>query len=151
MDPRLKRVGIVALMIAPFAIGMLLDLPVCPSAALLGIPCPGCGLTRATVAMLHGDFGAALRFHPLAPILAPGYIGLLAAIITSYVRGPTLAPAGPGAPRPRSILMSRAVTRGAWVLVILVFTVWVLRFFGWFGGPVPVERLGYKSIPSSSR
>jgi hypothetical protein len=144
--PRLKRFGIALLLIAPFAIGMLLELPVCPSAALLGVPCPGCGLTRATLALLHGDLATALRFHPLVPILTPAYVGLLGAIVASYVRGsPVVAPAGPGTGRPRSFLMSRTATALAWILVVLVVAVWVLRFFGWFGGPVPVERIGHRS------
>lgn len=30
-----------------------------------GIPCPGCGLTRACLAILRGDWGAAFRYHPM--------------------------------------------------------------------------------------
>jgi hypothetical protein len=149
---QLKRLAIVALLATPLALGMVVDLPLCPSAALLGLPCPGCGLTRATLALLHGDVVAAFRFHPLVFVLTPAYVGLLGAIAFGYVRGaPALAPAGPGAVRPRGILLSRVVTRLVWVLVILVFAVWVLRFFGWFGGPVPVERLGAHSRHSHLR
>ena len=139
MLPLLKRLGIVALLIAPFAIGMAVEVPLCPSAALLGIPCPGCGLTRATLALVHGDFAAALRLHPLVPILTPIYLGLLAVVATGYVRGTSVWAAGPG--QPRGFLFSKTVTRVTWVLVLLVFAVWILRFFGWFGGPVPVETL----------
>jgi hypothetical protein len=140
LPPLLKRLGIVGLLIAPFAIGMAVDLPLCPSAALLGVPCPGCGLTRATLALLHGDLGTALRFHPLVPILAPVYVGLLGVIAAGYVRGtPALAAPGAGTGQGRGLLFTRAVTRLAWLLVILTFAVWILRFFGWFGGPVPVE------------
>jgi hypothetical protein len=147
---QLKRLGIVALFVAPLALGMVLELPLCPSAALLGLPCPGCGLTRATVALLHGDFAAALRFHPLVFVLTPAYVGLLGAMAFGYVRGaPALAAAGPGGVRPRGILMSRVVTRLVWALVVLVFAVWILRFFGWFGGPVAVERLGPRAAASS--
>lgn len=32
---------------------------------LLGIPCPGCGLTRAWLSLLRGDFSGAFRAHPL--------------------------------------------------------------------------------------
>ncbi len=41
----------------------------CPLRALAGIPCPGCGLTRALVAALRGDLAASLRFHPLGPVV----------------------------------------------------------------------------------
>ena len=38
----------------------------------LKIECPGCGLTRAYLALLHGDLSGAFSFHPLfwtVPIL----------------------------------------------------------------------------------
>ncbi len=31
----------------------------------LGIPCPGCGMTRAMFSALRLDFGGAFRYHPL--------------------------------------------------------------------------------------
>jgi hypothetical protein len=49
----------------------VVDVPVCPSRGLFGMPCPGCGLTRATFAMLSGDLHGMLHFHPMAPVLAP--------------------------------------------------------------------------------
>ena len=142
LPPLVKRLGVVALLIAPFALGMAAKIPLCPSAALLGIPCPGCGLTRATLALVHGDFAAALRFHPLVFVLAPVYLGLLATIAIGYIRGtPVWAIVGVAPGQPRGWLFSKTVTRLTWVLVVLVFAVWILRFFGWFGGPVPVETL----------
>ena len=48
--------------------GQLLDLRLwfCPFAELTGLPCPGCGLTRATLALGTGDWHASLRYHPFA-------------------------------------------------------------------------------------
>lgn len=37
----------------------------CPIRKFTGIPCPGCGMTRAHVAMLHLDVGEAFYYHPL--------------------------------------------------------------------------------------
>ena len=41
-----------------------LQLP-CPVRSIIGIPCPGCGLTRACLAALHLDFSAAFAWHPM--------------------------------------------------------------------------------------
>ncbi|ORA17215.1 DUF2752 domain-containing protein [Mycobacterium arosiense] len=40
-------------------------LPVCPTKALLGIDCPGCGSLRMVYALLHGNLLAAARFNAL--------------------------------------------------------------------------------------
>ena len=44
---------------------------ICPFRAISGIPCPGCGMTRAFLALAEGDFLGALRFNPLSvPLFA---------------------------------------------------------------------------------
>ncbi|WP_406817290.1 DUF2752 domain-containing protein [Mycobacterium sp. M23085] len=40
-------------------------LPVCPTKALLGIDCPGCGSLRMLYSLLHGNLLAAARFNAL--------------------------------------------------------------------------------------
>ncbi|QUR66161.1 DUF2752 domain-containing protein [Mycobacterium spongiae] len=40
-------------------------LPVCPTKALLGIDCPGCGSLRMLYSLMHGDLLAAARFNAL--------------------------------------------------------------------------------------
>lgn len=42
----------------------------CFSRRFLGIPCPGCGLTRAFAHLAKGEWSAALIAHPLAPLFA---------------------------------------------------------------------------------
>ena len=45
----------------------------CPIKAAAGIPCPGCGMTRALISALHLDFAAARHYHPLfwaVPVIA---------------------------------------------------------------------------------
>ena len=37
----------------------------CPFRFLFGISCPGCGMTRAWLYVLHLDFAAAFQSHPL--------------------------------------------------------------------------------------
>lgn len=41
-------------------------LPVCPTKALLGIDCPGCGSMRMLYSLMHGNLSAAARFNALA-------------------------------------------------------------------------------------
>ncbi|HSN90305.1 MAG TPA: DUF2752 domain-containing protein [Anaeromyxobacteraceae bacterium] len=45
---------------------------VCPVRALWGIPCATCGMTRAFVALAHGDAGAAFAASPLGTLVAAG-------------------------------------------------------------------------------
>jgi len=47
------------------------EVPLCPVKRLFGVPCPGCGLTRATGSLLSLDFRAMWELHPLAPVAAP--------------------------------------------------------------------------------
>jgi hypothetical protein len=110
--------------------------PVCPSATIFGIPCPGCGLTRATLAALRGDFSGALHFHPLVFVLTPLFAYLAARAGYVYVRGGAVQTLGE-----RSFWLSRTTTLGSVAVVALVLGVWIARFLGAFGGPVPVTRL----------
>jgi hypothetical protein len=41
----------------------------CPFFSVTGCPCPGCGLSRATVALIRGDWRLSLTLHAFAPIL----------------------------------------------------------------------------------
>ena len=57
-------------------------LPVCPTKALLGIDCPGCGTLRMIYSLLHGDFVAAVRFNALA-VVALGLL-IVAYLVWTY-------------------------------------------------------------------
>ncbi|PRX47099.1 uncharacterized protein DUF2752 [Prauserella shujinwangii] len=44
-------------------------LPVCPTKALFGLTCPGCGGMRMLYSLLHGDLAAALHFNAVTVVL----------------------------------------------------------------------------------
>lgn len=47
----------------------------CPIRFVTGIPCPGCGMTRAWLSLLSGNEAAAFAFHSLF-LLAPVSVAL---------------------------------------------------------------------------
>ncbi|GLH74950.1 hypothetical protein GETHLI_34520 [Geothrix limicola] len=52
-------------------------LDICAFHAVTGLPCPGCGLTRAFVALAHGQVHEAWTLHPFAfPLFALCLAGL---------------------------------------------------------------------------
>ena len=129
-----------ALLLAPFVASFVyavhVDFPLCPTAASFGIPCPGCGLTRATLALLHGNVHEALHLHPLVWLLTPLFVVSVAVALYQLIVDPQ-----PQTPRRRSFWSARIVTTIALGVFALTLGVWLLRFAGFFGGPVPVTSL----------
>jgi Protein of unknown function (DUF2752) len=109
---------------------LALGAPGCPVAFFLRVPCPGCGLTRATLRLLHGDLHGALAFHPLVLLAMPAAVAFMGTNSVVYVVSGRWGYADG--------LQGRALTWGAGLLALLMAVVWVARFFGAFGGPVAV-------------
>lgn len=87
-------------------------------------------MTRATLALLRGDFAQAFHIHPLAVVISPLF-GLYAGAHTiSYIRW--------GQSRVDEVFRGRWVDRSLLLLLLLMIALWISRFFGAFGGPVPV-------------
>lgn len=133
---RLKRAALLGALGALFAAAIAFELPLCPTATVFGVPCPGCGLTRATLRLFHGDLGGALALHPLAPALAPLVAWLAAKAALGYLGFGALTAS---APSRRSSAFTSAF--GAALLMALL-GVWGARFLGAFGGPVSVSSPG---------
>lgn len=84
--------------------------PPCPTRALLGFLCPGCGALRATHALLHGRLEHAWAANPLFVLALPLFIWAVYALIRLTVSGR----------RPPSPLPSQALWPA--VLVLVTFT-----------------------------
>lgn len=61
--------------------------PLCPTYALAGIYCPGCGMLRATHDLTHGDVAGALQRNPIAPFVLAGLVALFALWVVSRWTG----------------------------------------------------------------
>lgn len=62
-------------------------LPVCPSKALFGIVCPGCGGMRMLYSALHGDIGAALHYNAVSFVIGFLLVWSTVAWTMSRLRG----------------------------------------------------------------
>ena len=53
----------------------------CPLRATCGLPCPGCGLGRAGVLLLRGEWSSAVATHPFAPLLVLAILLMCGALV----------------------------------------------------------------------
>ena len=90
-------------------------LPKCLFHAWTGLHCPGCGMTRAVDASLHGRFLEAFRFNPVVMVLLPLTMIGIGLELIGWVRD-----------RPLSIRF-RVGRRLGWSLLALLLLFWVLR------------------------
>src|SRR4051812_20479376 len=94
----------------------------CPLRVGLGIPCPTCGITRATRLLFHGDFAGATHMHPLVWVILP----FIAVFLVAEVRGYWKTHAWGAASRLRGAPLASRIVLAAVVIV------WVARFLGAF-------------------
>ena len=95
----------------------------CPFAFVFGIPCPGCGLARATLELCRGHVHEALAAHPLVLVATP-------AMIVGMLHATRRAPA--------PVAHERIAVVGAAVVLVALVAVWLARFAGAFGGPATI-------------
>ncbi len=88
--------GILALSVLlpmPGQDGRIAHLPsVCPFYSITGLPCPGCGLTRAFVCLGHGQIRQSLHWHPLGAVFYVACMALWAARGWEWMRRKPMAP-----------------------------------------------------------
>jgi hypothetical protein len=128
---RLRRACSLAVLFA--AVGALLyarSVP-CVFAWTFHVPCPGCGSTRAVFALLRGDLHGVLAYNFLGPVAAVLIAFLALDVLRSVLVHGDARTAGQGR-------LGGAIKLGVFIVAGLEVVVWVARFFGFLGGPVPV-------------
>lgn len=134
-----RRVGmwvrLIALTAAPVGVwslahwDLLPHIPLCMFQNATGLPCPGCGMTRAMLRLAEGDLLGSLRMHPLGVVLAGMLLFSLFGTAVGLARGGD----------PVADFLAR---RGTWFLGFLIVAfavIWVVRCFvvpSWAPDPV---------------
>ena len=90
-----------------------------------GFDCPGCGMTRALHAALHGRWGAALRFNPLGMLVLPVVLAGLGLELAGWLRG-----------RPLPVRFTLGARGALWILAG-VLGYWILRNLPLWPFPLP--------------
>ncbi|HIX91233.1 MAG TPA: DUF2752 domain-containing protein [Candidatus Agathobaculum pullicola] len=80
----------------------------CPVQHFTGVPCPGCGLSRAVFALLRLDFWTAFRYNPMIYVLLP------VVLLVLFRKKPLL-----GTKKRESILL--------WSVMVLWAGIWIAR------------------------
>ncbi|MDD4098019.1 MAG: DUF2752 domain-containing protein [Lentisphaeria bacterium] len=118
--------GPVALLAArPFLQGILSLPSFCPFLYCVSRPCPSCGMTRALLDLLQGNFLSALRWHAFAPLLVILAGGLWAWRVLRMA-----------APKSFSKLPAWLLPRQGWLILLAAYLAYyLLRMAG--ACPVP--------------
>ncbi len=103
-------IGLLSFLVARFVPVLRFHLP-CPFLFVTGHPCATCGMTRAFVALAHGQVVQAFQWSPLGALLA---VGAWTFAVADLVR----AAAGWPLPRLSGTLAQRAVMVGVAALLL---------------------------------
>ena len=118
-------------------VGTLQSSPViiCSFRGFFGVPCPGCGMTRAFCAISHGHPIDALGFHWLSPLIYGMFVILgISHLLFLLLDVDWLA------------AIDRVMRRITLPIFVVVFTYWIVKvihFFGWDSGLQQMVRDSY--------
>ena len=93
---------------------------VCTFRRIFGMDCPGCGLTRAFVAMAHGRLAAAWHYHPVGVLLFAGVLAQSPYRLWQLVR----------LSRGRGEFRHPLLAATGGFLIVAMFVQWVLKISG---------------------
>jgi hypothetical protein len=103
-----------ALALRPVWLAIAPRLPGCVFRSITGIPCPGCGSTRAASAMLQGDLAASLVSNPLAASAGLVFVvGAPLAALWVLARGPMVDISG------------TIPVWGRWLIAVVLLVNWI--------------------------
>lgn len=93
---------------------------ICIFKVYTGLPCPGCGMTRAFMAVFHLDFHTAFFWHPLWPLVLIGPLLYYFAFRAGE----------------KGRLYKRAII---FVSLVLLITTYIIRMFLYFPTSAPMD------------
>ena len=103
----------------------------CLFARITGLPCPGCGMTRAVAALLHGEWSLGLAYHPFAPaFMILGFLVALCAVAPVRWRVQVI----------KAVKTAEDVTRFATIFLFAAVIYGLLRMGGLCSNHASVER-----------
>ena len=106
------------------------DATLCPMAGLVGVPCPSCGLTRATWLLLKAHPKEAFAMHPGIVVVWPYLFSVLGDwVFSSRLRG-----------YDGKTINQKPLTVLGGVVFAVILWLWFARFAGFFGGAVTVKK-----------
>ena len=93
--------------------------PACSFYSFTNLYCPGCGMTRALHAVLHGHPGEAFAYNVMWPLLLLFVIGSFSLWFQFLITGKSPF-------QPVNRLFGKYPSIG-WIIVILLFSFWIMR------------------------
>lgn len=123
----MRRTRILMVLLLWLIAASLMTDSICVYKATSGLPCPGCGMTRALTALIHGDYGLAFYMHPLWPLVILGIVIGVWLLVTRQTE------------RFKHFSMSRQGNRLWLALLLIVVLVYVFRMLQYFPHTEPMS------------
>lgn len=126
---------VTVVLVAPLVV--LPGLQLCAFRLWTGLPCPGCGMTRALHRLTQGDIAASFGFHPLAVVLAAGACAMLAGAVAGVATGHD--PVWRVFERRATVIVAAFV---ASLVAVWILRTWIVPSWGPDGAPAPFSVSG---------